>query len=216
MTRWRCAGTAFVTAIVMCSLRIAFLRGANRFPKYRLCGVARAIKCSAVVAALGNLLIVAFQMNARIASDASAFVTGTIAPFEWAGAAWRFASRAVLAALACTVEGQTVRILVTLSWSWSCVYACVSTPSRRGNVDQHLPCRAPLTHSKQQLIDRACAEYGVGIVTWALFAAAYVVELNRYCPRRTWLLRFPVLFIFAGELAKARCLPGSLKWILSA
>ena len=74
----------------MCALRIAFLRGANRFPKYRLCGVARAIKCSAVVAALGNLLIVAFQMNARIASDASAFVTGTIAPFEWAGAAQTF------------------------------------------------------------------------------------------------------------------------------
>lgn len=71
----------------MCALRIAFLRGANRFPKYRLCGVARAMKCSAVVAALGNLLIVAFQMNARIASDASAFVTGTIAPFEWAGVA---------------------------------------------------------------------------------------------------------------------------------
>ena len=56
----------------------------------------------------------------------------------------------------------------------------------------------------------------MGIVTWALFAAAYVVELNRYCPRRTWLLRFPVLFIFAGELAKARCLPTPLKCIPSA
>ena len=86
MTRRSCAGTASVTAIVLCALRIAFLRGANRFPKFRLCGVARAIKCTAVVAALGNLLIIAFQLNARIASDASAFVTGTIAPFEWAGA----------------------------------------------------------------------------------------------------------------------------------
>lgn len=64
-----------------------------------------------------------------------------------------------------------------------------------------------VTLTELELMCRACAEYGVGIVTWALFAAAYVVELNRYCPRRTWLLRFPVLFIFAGELAKARWLP---------
>lgn len=49
------------------------------------------------------------------------------------------------------------------------------------------------------------AEYGISMVTWALFAAAFVVELDRYCPRRTWLIRFPVLFIFAGEVAKARC-----------
>ena len=50
------------------------------------------------------------------------------------------------------------------------------------------------------------------MVAWAMFAAAFVVELDRYCPRRTWLIRFPVLFIFAGEVAKARCSP---RWPLS-
>lgn len=51
----------------------------------------------------------------------------------------------------------------------------------------------------------ACAEYGLSAVTWLLFSVAFICELNKFVPHRTWLLRFPILFIFAGEIAKLRC-----------
>ena len=47
-------------------------------------------------------------------------------------------------------------------------------------------------------------------MTWLLFAVAFIAELDRYVPTRTWLLRFPILFIFAGEIAKLRCAPAPL------
>ncbi len=217
----RRAGSAFVTAIVLCALRIAFLRRSNRFPKYRLRGVARAVKCSAIVAALSNLLIVAFQVNARIASDASAFVTGTIAPFEWAGAAPHLlnlpAPSLVLAFLRCTCP-----VCLSTDLRWHVCGACVlcvcpprrtpSAPVAAAPVRRRWPGRSSPAGERGR---RRCvsgggarrAEYGIGMVTWAMFTATFVVELDRYCPRRTWLLRFPVLFIFAGEVAKARCAP---------
>jgi hypothetical protein len=57
----------------------------------------------------------------------------------------------------------------------------------------------------------ACAGYALSAVTWVLLAAAFISELNCYVPRRTWLLRFPILFIFAGEIAKLRCPPARLR-----
>ena len=48
------------------------------------------------------------------------------------------------------------------------------------------------------------AGFGTAIVSWALITAALLVELDHYSPSRSWLLRFPVLFIFAGQLAKLR------------
>lgn len=52
-----------------------------------------------------------------------------------------------------------------------------------------------------------CAEYGLSAVTWLLFTAVFINELDRFVPHRTWLLRFPILFIFAGEIAKLRSAP---------
>lgn len=51
----------------------------------------------------------------------------------------------------------------------------------------------------------ACAEYALSAVTWLLFTVAFICELGRFVPHRTWLLRFPLLLIFAGEIAKFRC-----------
>jgi hypothetical protein len=48
------------------------------------------------------------------------------------------------------------------------------------------------------------SEYALSAVTWLLLTAAFIVELDRFVPHRTWLLRFPLLFIFAGEIAKFR------------
>lgn len=40
---------------------------------------------TAVVSAIAELAIVMFQLNARIAASALPYLTGDIAPFEWAG-----------------------------------------------------------------------------------------------------------------------------------
>ena len=48
------------------------------------------------------------------------------------------------------------------------------------------------------------AEYALSIITWVVLLADFIVELNCYVKQRTWLLRFPILFIFAGEVAKLR------------
>ncbi|CAL8468910.1 g8451 [Coccomyxa elongata] len=48
------------------------------------------------------------------------------------------------------------------------------------------------------------AEYALSAVTWLLFTVAFICELDRFVPHRTWLLRFPILLIFAGEIAKFR------------
>ena len=103
--------------------------------------------------------------------------------------------------------GQTFRGTSLLQNSELLASACAQSTEAKQLKRLHSFCRAGLHRFGLQLCGYACTEYGVGMVTWALFAAAYVLELNHYCPRRTWLLRFPVLFIFAGELAKARCPP---------
>lgn len=48
------------------------------------------------------------------------------------------------------------------------------------------------------------AGYVVSICSWAAFSTVYIIELNRYVLKRTWLVRFPIILIFAGELAKLR------------
>ena len=48
------------------------------------------------------------------------------------------------------------------------------------------------------------AEYALSVVTWVVLLADCIVELNCYVKQRTWLVRFPILFIFAGEVAKLR------------
>ncbi|CAK0780401.1 hypothetical protein CVIRNUC_005040 [Coccomyxa viridis] len=48
------------------------------------------------------------------------------------------------------------------------------------------------------------AEYALSIATWVVLLGDLIVELNCYVKQRTWLVRFPILFIFAGEVAKLR------------
>lgn len=46
---------------------------------------------------------------------------------------------------------------------------------------------------------------GLEIASWLLFSFTLGLELSgSYTPKRSWLRRFPVVFIFAGELAKLR------------
>ena len=54
-------------------------------------------------------------------------------------------------------------------------------------------------------MDVACLGYALSAVTWLVLAVTFISEVNCYVPKRTWLLRFPILFIFAGEIAKLRC-----------
>ncbi|KAK9792737.1 hypothetical protein WJX73_001757, partial [Symbiochloris irregularis] len=48
------------------------------------------------------------------------------------------------------------------------------------------------------------ADYISTILTWTLLTAAFIMELDSFVIRRSWLLRFTVCFLFAGELAKLR------------
>ena len=43
------------------------------------------MNATAIAAAAACLLIVLFQLNARIATDPLPLVSGSVAPFEWAG-----------------------------------------------------------------------------------------------------------------------------------
>jgi hypothetical protein len=79
------AGTAHISAIILVCVRIALLRSRRSGPKFRLTGTGRGLKWAALVASVGALLVVLFQLNARIASDPSPLITGKVAPFEWAG-----------------------------------------------------------------------------------------------------------------------------------
>ncbi len=53
-------------------------------------------------------------------------------------------------------------------------------------------------------IGSVLAEYILSALTWALLTVDFIVELNCYVKQRTWLVRFPILFVFAGEIAKLR------------
>jgi len=43
--------------------------------------------------------------------------------------------------------------------------------------------------------------------SWLLFLGVYLVQMSRYTSRHEWMVRFPVVFICAGETAKLRWLP---------
>jgi len=79
------AGTAHVTAIILCVIRIALARQTKGAEKYRLRGSARLVHCCAATAAAANLLLVLFLLNGRIAADTILVVHGKVAPFEWVG-----------------------------------------------------------------------------------------------------------------------------------
>jgi len=79
------AGTAHVTAIILCIIRMALARQTKGAEKYRLRGSARLVHCCAATAAAANLLLVLFLLNGRIAADTILVVHGRVAPFEWVG-----------------------------------------------------------------------------------------------------------------------------------
>ena len=60
------------------------------------------------------------------------------------------------------------------------------------------------------------AEYALSLLTWTVLLVDFIVELNCYVKQRTWLVRFPILFVFAGEIAKLRCIISSLHLLLNS
>lgn len=79
------AGTAHVTAIILCITRMGLAGRSKGVEKFRLKGSARAVHCIAATAAATNLLLVLFLLNGRIAADTILVVHGKLAPFEWVG-----------------------------------------------------------------------------------------------------------------------------------
>ena len=79
------AGTAHVTAIILCITRMALARQSKGVEKFKLLGYARLVHSCAAVAAAANLLLVLFLLNGRIAADTILVVHGKLAPFEWVG-----------------------------------------------------------------------------------------------------------------------------------
>ena len=59
-------------------------------------------------------------------------------------------------------------------------------------------------HSAQLKIWWCCVEYILSALSWALLLSVFCIEINRYTERQSWLTRFPIVFIFAGEIAKFR------------
>ena len=49
-----------------------------------------------------------------------------------------------------------------------------------------------------------CAGYLLALLSWSLFVGVFLVERDRYSPARTWLWRFPLFLILAGQLAKLK------------
>lgn len=48
------------------------------------------------------------------------------------------------------------------------------------------------------------AEYILSGVSWLLFLVVFIIEMERYTPWHSWMVRFPICFICAGEIAKLR------------
>jgi hypothetical protein len=48
------------------------------------------------------------------------------------------------------------------------------------------------------------AGYSLALLSWSLFLAIFLVELGAYSPATTWLWRFPIFLVFAGQLAKLK------------
>ncbi len=67
-------------------------------------------------------------------------------------------------------------------------------------------CKNPraLINSSDKRSGLVLAEYVLSALTWAVLTVDFIVELNCYVKQRTWLVRFPILFVFAGEIAKLR------------
>lgn len=76
-------GSAHLTAACLCAARLAQLLR-RRSPQFRLLGASRAAHAAAAALSGGCLLVVLFQLNARLAADPTPLVSGRAAPFEWA------------------------------------------------------------------------------------------------------------------------------------
>lgn len=48
------------------------------------------------------------------------------------------------------------------------------------------------------------AGFGLSTVSWLIFAVTFAFDLSRYSLERTWLWRFPLVLIAAGQVAQLR------------
>lgn len=48
------------------------------------------------------------------------------------------------------------------------------------------------------------AGFGLSSVSWLVFAITFLLDLSRYSLERTWLWRFPLVLIAAGQVAQLR------------
>ena len=48
------------------------------------------------------------------------------------------------------------------------------------------------------------AGFGLSTVSWLVFAMTFAFDLSRYSLERTWLWRFPLVLIAAGQVAQLR------------
>ena len=170
-------------------------------------GLPRIMQGSAIVAALVCLLVVLFQLNGRIAADPGPLIQGDVAPFEWAGVRARGAHgmrmRRRESGESRVRGAQHVAVAAAAISMESPLLACMGErPAQAGDDSLRKGrSRRALHRSRLGLLT---AGYALSAVTWLLLAVTFISEVNCYVPKRTWLLRFPILFIFAGEIAKLR------------
>jgi len=48
------------------------------------------------------------------------------------------------------------------------------------------------------------AGFGLSTVSWLVFIVTFLSDLSRYSLEQTWLWRFPLVLIAAGQLAQFR------------
>ena len=48
------------------------------------------------------------------------------------------------------------------------------------------------------------AGFGVSGVSWIVYIVTFLVDLDHYSLQRTWLWRFPLVLIAAGQVAQLR------------
>lgn len=95
-------------------------------PLYHLRRWSRLFNGTAIAASAVCLLIVLFQLNARIATDPLPLITGGLAPFEWAG-------RFVCLQIEYGVQSQVLHVgehaagsCMLCSWSWGALHLHLS------------------------------------------------------------------------------------------
>lgn len=220
------AGTAHVLAIILCVTRMGLANRSKGVEKFRLSGSARAVHCLAAIAAAANLLLVLFLLNGRIAADTILVVHGKLAPFEWVGkSSWLPLTSSPSCNLCHTQVphpvSQTAFILMTMHFILVATRYSVSCPcstARQAGVFVLASCQAQCCPNRSSFTKRSTglshkllnsilvlpAGFGLSSVSWLVFTMTFLFDLSRYSLERTWLWRFPLVLIAAGQVAQLR------------